>query len=60
VYHTYYKPLEWTVAEREDNTCYLKVICNKADDERVVGYHVRLEQWILKTHIYTVLIIRFA
>jgi len=40
VYHTFYKPLEWTVAEREDNTCYLKVVCNKADNERVIGYHV--------------------
>lgn len=40
VYHTFYKPLEWTVAEREDNACYIKLVCNRADNERVVGYHV--------------------
>ena len=32
VYHTYFKPLEWTVAGREDNTCYAKLVCNKNDN----------------------------
>lgn len=40
VYHTYYTPLEWTVGERGDNICYAKLICNKNDKERVVGFHV--------------------
>jgi len=40
VYHTFFKPLEWTVAHREDNACYTKVIVNKADSERVVGFHI--------------------
>jgi len=40
VYHTYIKPLEWTVAEREENVCYAKLICNKLDNERVVGFHI--------------------
>jgi len=40
VYHSYYKPLEWTVPHRGDNACYLKIICNKLDSERVVGFHV--------------------
>ncbi|XP_065910410.1 thioredoxin reductase 1, cytoplasmic-like [Dysidea avara] len=40
VYHTYFKPLEWTVAAREDNTCYGKLVCNKLDNERVLGFHV--------------------
>jgi len=40
VYHTYFKPLEWTVPHRGDNACYAKVICNKLDKERVVGLHV--------------------
>lgn len=40
VYHTYFKPLEWTVSEREDNACYAKLICHKLDRERVVGFHV--------------------
>ena len=40
VYHSYYKPLEWTVPHRGDNACYAKLICNKLDSERVVGLHV--------------------
>jgi len=40
VYHTYFKPLEWTIPHRGDNACYAKLICNKADKERVVGLHV--------------------
>ena len=40
VYHSYFKPLEWTVPQRGDNACYAKIICNLADSERVVGLHV--------------------
>jgi len=40
VYHSYYRPLEWTIAEREENACYVKLICNKLDNERVIGLHV--------------------
>jgi len=40
VFHTYFKPLEWTVPHRGDNACYAKLICNKADSMRVVGLHV--------------------
>lgn len=40
VYHVYYKPLEWTIAEKENNACYTKVICNKLDNERILGIHV--------------------
>lgn len=40
VYHTYYRPLEWTVASRPDNACYAKIITNKNDNERVIGFHV--------------------
>jgi len=40
VYHSYFKPLEWTVPHRGDNACYAKLICNKLDSERVVGLHV--------------------
>ena len=32
VYHSYFKPLEWTVAGREDNVCYAKLVCNKNDN----------------------------
>jgi len=39
VYHTYYKPLEWTVSHREDNVCFMKVITLKAENERIIGMH---------------------
>jgi len=40
VYHTYYKPLEWTVPHRGDNACYAKLLVDKSQDEKVVGFHV--------------------
>ncbi|KAM6435915.1 thioredoxin reductase 1, cytoplasmic isoform 2-T2 [Liasis olivaceus] len=40
VYHSYFWPLEWTVPSRDNNKCYAKVICNIADKERVIGFHV--------------------
>ena len=40
VYHSYFKPLEWTVPHRGDNACYAKLLCNKLDKERVVGLHI--------------------
>lgn len=45
VYHSYLKPLEWALSHeedtyyREDNRCFTKLIVNKADHERVVGFH---------------------
>lgn len=32
VYHSYFQPLEFTVAGRAENACYLKLICNLADN----------------------------
>ncbi|XP_035304671.1 thioredoxin reductase 3 isoform X4 [Cricetulus griseus] len=40
VYHNLFWPLEWTVTGRDNNTCYAKIICNKFDNERVVGFHL--------------------
>jgi len=40
VYHTQYQPLEWTIAKREENVCYAKLICVISQKERVVGLHV--------------------
>ncbi|XP_078531135.1 thioredoxin reductase 1, cytoplasmic isoform X2 [Lissotriton helveticus] len=40
VYHSYFWPLEWTVPARDSNKCYAKVICNKKDQERVLGFHI--------------------
>ena len=35
VYHTNFFPLEFTVAERDNNDCYAKIICNKADEASI-------------------------
>jgi len=40
VYHNYYQPLEWTVPFRENNVCYVKVICSIKEDEKIIGFHV--------------------
>lgn len=39
VYLTAYTPLEYTVPHRKD-ACYAKIICHKADNMRVLGFHV--------------------
>jgi len=40
VYHSNYWPLEWTVAHKPHDVCYAKLICNKADKERIIGFHI--------------------
>jgi len=40
VYHSYFKPLEWTVAHGPDNVCYGKLVCVIPEKHRVVGFHV--------------------
>uniref|UniRef100_A0A3Q3M031 Pyridine nucleotide-disulphide oxidoreductase dimerisation domain-containing protein n=1 Tax=Labrus bergylta TaxID=56723 RepID=A0A3Q3M031_9LABR len=39
VYHAFYKPLEFTVAERDASQCYLKVVCERAGDQKILGLH---------------------
>uniref|UniRef100_A0A8C7Y0Y3 thioredoxin-disulfide reductase (NADPH) n=1 Tax=Oryzias sinensis TaxID=183150 RepID=A0A8C7Y0Y3_9TELE len=39
VYHSLFWPLEFTVANRDNNKCYSKIIVNKLDNERVIGFH---------------------
>ncbi|XP_056097546.1 thioredoxin reductase 3 [Rhinichthys klamathensis goyatoka] len=39
VYHSLFWPLEFTVASRDNNKCYAKIICNKLDNDRVIGFH---------------------
>jgi thioredoxin reductase (NADPH) len=39
VFHSYFKPLEWTVPHRGDNACYAKLICDLKDNLRVIGLH---------------------
>ncbi|XP_061672526.1 thioredoxin reductase 2, tandem duplicate 2 isoform X2 [Syngnathoides biaculeatus] len=39
VYHAFYKPLEFTVAERDASQCYLKVICKRDEEQKILGLH---------------------
>merc|ERR1712098_950021 len=39
VYHSNFWPLEWTVARRPENSCYVKLVVNIEDDERILGFH---------------------
>ncbi|XP_076870244.1 thioredoxin reductase 3 [Brachyhypopomus gauderio] len=39
IYHSLFWPLEFTVPNRDNNKCYAKIICNKLDNERVIGFH---------------------
>lgn len=40
-YHTEFKPLEWAYNKsRPEGDCYVKILVNKMDNERVVGFHI--------------------
>ena len=40
VYHSSFKPLEWNFNQDHlAETCYTKLVVNKADNARVVGFH---------------------
>uniref|UniRef100_A0AAY4BHZ0 Thioredoxin-disulfide reductase n=1 Tax=Denticeps clupeoides TaxID=299321 RepID=A0AAY4BHZ0_9TELE len=39
VFHAFYKPLEFTVAERDASQCYIKVVCLRGGDQRILGMH---------------------
>jgi len=39
VYHTSFQPLEFVLPKRDENKCYLKLVCIKSENERVVGFH---------------------
>ena len=41
VYHSQMTPLEWAIVEqRPQNACYAKLVVNKADAQRVVGFQL--------------------
>jgi len=43
VFHTSFTPLEWALPDptpKHANACYLKILCDKGDDLRVVGFHI--------------------
>lgn len=39
VYHVGFLPLEWTVPHRPETACYAKLVCNKAENMKVLGFH---------------------
>ncbi|KAJ5080331.1 thioredoxin reductase 1 cytoplasmic [Anaeramoeba ignava] len=39
VYHSFITPLEFTVPHVGENETYLKVICNKLENEKIIGIH---------------------
>lgn len=39
VYHAHFKPLEWTLPQRRDDLCYVKAICRREGDQRILGLH---------------------
>jgi thioredoxin reductase (NADPH) len=40
IYNNTFKPLEWNYLEtRSSHTCYIKMICDKTDNEKVLGLH---------------------
>uniref|UniRef100_A0A8D8LWN3 thioredoxin-disulfide reductase (NADPH) n=1 Tax=Cacopsylla melanoneura TaxID=428564 RepID=A0A8D8LWN3_9HEMI len=39
IYHAYYKPTEFFIPQRSPARCYLKVVCERAAPQRVVGMH---------------------
>lgn len=39
-YHSEFVPLEWYFDMERTDTCYVKVLVNKADSNRVVGFHI--------------------
>ncbi|XP_037679524.1 thioredoxin reductase 2, mitochondrial isoform X2 [Choloepus didactylus] len=39
VFHAYYKPLEFTVAERDAAQCYIKMVCLREPPQPVLGLH---------------------
>ncbi|XP_048199459.1 thioredoxin reductase 2, mitochondrial isoform X3 [Perognathus longimembris pacificus] len=39
VYHAFYKPLEFTVAERDASQCYIKMVCLREPPQLVLGLH---------------------
>lgn len=39
-YHSSFVPLEWNYDVLNENEAYVKVVCNLADNERVLGFHI--------------------
>ncbi|RDD47328.1 Thioredoxin reductase 2, mitochondrial [Trichoplax sp. H2] len=39
VYHAFYLPLEYAITQRVCKQCYVKAVCLKSDNERIIGLH---------------------
>ncbi|XP_015265602.1 PREDICTED: thioredoxin reductase 2, mitochondrial isoform X2 [Gekko japonicus] len=39
VYHAFYKPLEFYVPGRDAAQCYIKMVCSRAHEQRILGLH---------------------
>lgn len=42
-FHSSFTPLEWALPDptpKHAGSCYLKVLCDKSDQDRVVGFHI--------------------
>ncbi|XP_047674952.1 thioredoxin reductase 2, tandem duplicate 2 [Tachysurus fulvidraco] len=39
IFHAFYKPLEFTIAEKDASQCYIKVVCERTEPQRVLGLH---------------------
>ncbi|XP_022109677.1 thioredoxin reductase 2, mitochondrial-like isoform X2 [Acanthaster planci] len=40
IYHAFYKPLEYTVPDRSSDQCYMKAVCLREGDQRILGLHI--------------------
>ena len=40
VYHSEFSPLEWNFDFERHDSCYVKVIVNKSENDRVIGFHI--------------------
>ena len=40
VYHSEFTPLEWNMDLLRGETGYIKIICDKKNDEKVIGFHI--------------------
>ncbi|XP_064620864.1 thioredoxin reductase 2, mitochondrial-like [Lineus longissimus] len=40
VFHSYYKPLEFSVPERDAENCYIKIVCLKDLPMKILGVHI--------------------
>ena len=40
IYHSEFTPLEWNMDLLRGETCYMKIICDLKNDEKIIGFHI--------------------